>query len=286
MTAAEWLQSAEASLRAAGVDTPRLDAQLILAHHFNQTRTWILAHLEEVVDDAALQTSLSRRLKREPLAYITGKVEFYGREYRVSPDVLIPRQDTETLVDAVLKCELPTGSCALDVGTGSGCIAITLKSERPDFKVVASDISSDALKVAKANATFHEASIDFLVADGIPTVTHPIDVLVSNPPYIAPDTQLMPEVVHFEPHQALFANDHGYDMYSQLAVQSGQCHIQHVFVEIGQGMEERVTQIFYDGGYDHIKSHRDLSGIIRVLQFESGSPVSEPREPRRPPDFE
>lgn len=266
MSIKEWLQYAIDLLHKAGVDTPKLDAELLLAHHLKVDRSTILAHLSDPLESPP-DLLLQRRIKREPLAYITGHIEFYGRDFQVSPGVLIPRQDTECLIDAVLNLPLPPQARIHDLGTGSGCIPITLKSERPLWQVSASDISPMALAIAKINAEEQSAKIEFMEQDGLPEFNQKIDCLVSNPPYIDPTCDLMPEVKRFEPHLALFAEESGYAFYSHIAERTPKT-ISYIAIEIGMDMEDRVCQIFDQNGWQCLNQIRDLSHIIRVLVFQ------------------
>lgn len=261
-----WLQNAIDLLHEAGVDTPKLDAELLLAHHLGINRSTILAHLNDPLKSAP-DHLLQRRIEREPLAYITGHIEFYGRDFQVSPSVLIPRQDTECLIDAVLNLPLPPQARIHDLGTGSGCIAITLKSERPMWQVSASDISAEALAIAKINAQELSAKIEFIEQNGLPEFNYKIDCLVSNPPYIDPTCDLMPEVKSYEPHLALFAEESGYAFYSHIAECTPKT-TSYIALEIGMDMEERVCQIFDQNGWQCLSQFRDLSNIIRVLIFQ------------------
>ncbi|MFO0092126.1 MAG: N5-glutamine methyltransferase family protein, partial [Armatimonadota bacterium] len=178
MTRREWLVAAEVQLASAGVDAARLEAQVLLAHHLGVTRASLLANLDEPgqADDL-----LAQRLNGEPLAYITGVREFYGRMFRVGPGALIPRQETETLINEALKLNWRT---ALDVGTGSGCLALTLAAERPGAEVHGLDVSEEALAWAKRNdaelnpdgerVTWHHADAFRWHP------TEPFDLIVSN----------------------------------------------------------------------------------------------------------
>ena len=223
---------------------PALEAELLVAEVLGKDRTWILAHGDEQVSEEQLvivDNLIKRRKNAEPIAYIIGKKEFYGRDYVVSPDVLIPRPATEGLVDAALAylknqneeiTEIDTDIVAftnrfnnsdpeiiVDIGTGSGCIAITLALET-DRKIIATDISQNALSLAKQNSEYHSVSdrIEFREGSLLKPIMD-IDVpflLVSNPPYIPEEEELMKDVSEYEPKDALFAGSDGMSILKQL----------------------------------------------------------------------
>ncbi len=244
-----------------------MDAEVLLAAILKKDRTWILAHPEHTLteDDQEKFTEwLERRVKKEPVAYITGVKEFYGRKFAVDPAVLVPRPSTEGLVDIVLslspfdraQCDKNKKAChgepgrtmaseikkldngiiaatiilgdlsdvktIVDIGTGSGCIAITLALEAPEFKIIATDISSGALAVAKSNALQHGVEIDFREGDLLEPIQN-LDspfLIVSNPPYIPEGDELMADVEKYEPHGALFSGKEGTDILKKLITQA------------------------------------------------------------------
>lgn len=265
MTLGDWLIAAERRLRLVGVDSPRLDAQLLAGHVLGQERSWVLTHLEvglESDSEGLLEGFLGRRERREPLAYLLGWREFYGRRFAVGPGVLVPRPETEVLVEAVLEAGLGAGTRVLDVGTGSGCIAATLALERPDWAVTGVDVSDAALGFARRNGVALGAEVRWVLGDWS-LVPGAFEVVVSNPPYIAWGEELMPEVGDFEPELALFAEEAGYAFYRRLAG----CGAGLVWVEIGQGMEEGVASIFGAAGWEERERRDDLAGITRVMGF-------------------
>lgn len=232
----------EATLRSSGID--RLDAEVLLAHVLNCARESLLTNASDSVPEKLLQkftTLVERRKHDEPVAYLTGQQEFYGRVFSVTNDVLIPRPATEGLVSLVLDvlqgagdtvCDTDTDIVAgfhafgdtsevktiVDIGTGSGCIAITLKCERPDVQVIATDVSLAAMKVATSNATALGADVTFLEGDLLAPVqmlSQPF-IVVSNPPYIPEDEPLMASVADYEPHLALFAAENGMELLKKL----------------------------------------------------------------------
>ncbi len=261
-----WLKESTQALEEVGILSPRLDAEVLLAHSLGVNRSYILAHLADPLPNPPNQL-LSRRLAREPLSYITGSVEFYSRDFKVNSNVLIPRQDTETIIETVLKLGLAPDSSIHDLGTGSGCIAVTLKSERPSWNVTASDISPEALNVAIVNAESHQAPVKFFQNDGLSGLNFKIDCLVSNPPYIDTHEQLMPEVGDFEPKLALFADNNGLAFYQRIA-EEVPAETKTVVLEIGKDMDKSVIQIFISKNWILAKEVKDLSGILRVLVFK------------------
>ncbi|MEM7350189.1 MAG: peptide chain release factor N(5)-glutamine methyltransferase [Acidobacteriota bacterium] len=247
------LRAARRDLAAAPFDPETREASLLLSHVLGRGEASLLAYPEEPVGAALVERFrrlLARRLTGEPVAYLFGEREFYGRPFAVDPRVLIPRPETEHLIEAALALPLPAQLRIVDVGTGSGCIAITLALEIPGARLLATDVSLAALQVARANARRHGVAerVRFVQGDlaGALRLPH-IDLLVSNPPYVALDTEeISPEVKGFEPHQALFAADHGRSILRRLIEQAESLPAAaHLIVEIGYdqgGWIEAVTQ--------------------------------------------
>ncbi len=231
-------------------------------------RTWLFAHPDHEFNELAGETLLQRRERREPLAYIVGYREFYGRPFGVSTATLIPRQETETLVEVILRQKLPPDARILDVGTGSGCIAITLKLERPDWDVTAIDISPEALSVASVNARFLNADIRLVHSDGTNALLgETYDLVVSNPPYIADHEVLMPEVADYEPRLALFSGMSGLEFYERLA-EHAKSHVVDgglAILEVGHLQAQSVREIFESHGWTWLETVPDLAGIPRVV---------------------
>ncbi|HEY81329.1 MAG TPA: peptide chain release factor N(5)-glutamine methyltransferase [Anaerolineae bacterium] len=222
------LREATEVLKRAGVDTPTLDAELLLAHALGVARSWLLAHPEQHLtpeQEAAFRALLARRTAREPLAYITGQRAFYDIQLEVTPAVLTPRPETEELVERALTWlrERPR-AVVVDVGTGSGAIALTVARHASQSRVYAIDISPQALDVARRNARRLglTARVAFLLGDLLAPLPEPVDIILANLPYIPEGvrTDLMPEVAAFEPPEALFSGERGLDHIARLLAQA------------------------------------------------------------------
>ena len=257
-----------------GIENGRLDAELLLAEILQLNRIGLYLHFDRPVNSdelAAFRALIERRARREPLAYILGRCEFWSLTFKVGPDVLIPRGDTETLVEAALKV-LPPGGSLLDIGVGSGAIALAIAHERPDAQVEGIDLSPAALVLAAENAQILGLAARVTLQQGDLFAlddSRQYDVIVSNPPYIAIGEQatLMPEVRDFEPALALFAGDDGLDCYRALipAARGALKSSGILLVEVGAGQAAAVAELFAIAGYVEIFTTRDLAGIERVV---------------------
>ncbi len=215
MTIADWLFESMEKLGKAGVDSPRRDALVLLEDTLGKDRTWVLAHAEHILSSIELKkvnALIERRTKREPLAYIRGKAWFYGRFFEVSPDVLIPRPESEDFISTLKKLNPKT---VVDIGTGSGTLAITTKLEMPKTRVIATDIDNKALEIAKNNAHNHNSDIEFLrgsLLEPLRGLTLQDYVIITNLPYVPDDLVTSPEI-KAEPKLALFSGQDGLDNY-------------------------------------------------------------------------
>lgn len=270
----DWVTYAERRLREAGVESPRLEAMLLLGGALRRDRAYLIAHPFEEIEPMRVEPLLERRLQREPLAYILGTAEFYGRPFHVDPRVLIPRPETESLIEAALELVPAAGSTKiLDLGTGSGCIAVTLKLERPQWDVWAADISSDALEVARRNAGELAADVQFQHSDLFEAMPQTqFHAIVTNPPYVRAGDTLQPEVGDWEPKEALFAGHDGLQTYWRIAATSAEHLVPTgiLLTEVGDGMAESVAEVFADSGWSEVARRKDLLGHERVLVFRPG----------------
>lgn len=247
----------------------RLEAQLLLLHALGRTvqeRAWLLAHGEEALSIAAQQIwqeALARRMGGEPLPYITGWAAFYGLELQVDARVLCPRADTETLVEWALKL-LPVAARAIDLGTGSGAIALALKQQRPDVHMDARDLSAEALAVAQANAQRLGLDIAFSQGAWLEGLADAFDVIVSNPPYIADADPHLAALTH-EPLQALTSGADGLDDLRAIIAQAPACLKPDgwLLLEHGYDQAEAVRQLLQAKGFVDVQSRQDLAGIER-----------------------
>lgn len=214
MTVDDWLKDAQKKLKRAGVDSPRLDALLFLEQATQKERSWLQAHHDYKLSASKLKqlnSWLERRLNREPLAYILNTKEFMGLQFFVNNAVLIPRPETEVMVEEAVKLA-PNGAKVLEIGTGSGCISLSLAHRRSDLKITAGDISLEALKVAEKNAKTHKTKVNFLFSDLFSAVRYKYGVILANLPYVPDNARRQPEL-DFEPSIALFGGSDGLELY-------------------------------------------------------------------------
>ena len=262
--------------RARGIESPRLDSELIVAHTLKIDRMRVILDAErplEGVELAQLRDLVKRRRAYEPIAYLRGEREFYGLKFRVDKRVLVPRPDTETLVDAALarSSHLSMSMRQLDLCTGSGCVAIAMARQRPTAQVFASDISRDALAVARDNAlrlgayntAFFESDLYAAFAG------KRFDVITANPPYIASAEipTLMPDVRDHEPKLALDGGEDGLVLVRRI-VTDATAHLEPgglLAVEIGAGEAPATVLLFEAGGFVDVRVHRDIARIERVV---------------------
>jgi release factor glutamine methyltransferase len=253
-------------------DSPALDAQVLMAHILQKPRAWVMAHPETPLDQFTEQIfeSAIRRLEQgEPLAYILGKREFYGLEFIVSPHVLIPRPETEHVIDLALEWLNDNPECrrAADIGTGSGCIAITLASRIPDLQIWAVDISASALEVARSNALLHTVSerITFLEGDLFTPLSDTFDLICANLPY-GPSANV-PSTG--EPHFAIDGGADGLDLIRRMLDQAPSFLAPHglLLMEIESRQGNAVTTLArYHFPQAQVRCHPDLAGWDRVIE--------------------
>lgn len=277
MTLRQNLNAAAATFATAGVDAPRLSAQVLAAHALRCTKMDLVMRAEQTLtpeEESALQKLVGRRALGEPVAYIVGKKEFYGRDFAVTSATLIPRPETEEMVEKALQeCELEHAAF-VDLGTGSGCIAVTMAAERPQWRGIMVDISASALAVAEKNATTYGVNGRVLAVRGdlqLPFFPkESLDCVISNPPYVtgAEMAELSPEVRDFEPHSALSPEDTGLAHIAAIAHcafhllrTGGICLVEH-----GYAQGPAVLELFKTGqGWQEACICCDLAGHARYI---------------------
>lgn len=271
MTCAEALREAAKRLEVAGVEGAARDARWLLAHALGLSPDALAARLSEPISaqaEAAFAKAVAAREARQPVSQIIGRRAFWGRDFIVTPDVLDPRADTETLV------ELPLAepfARVLDLGTGSGCLLVTLLAERPSARGLGTDVSEAALAVARANARRHGVAdrAEFRRSDWLEGVEGEFDLIVANPPYIAADEMagLAPEVRDWEPRGALTDEADGLSAYRAIAAGAGARLAPggRLIVETGSGQGAPVAALFRAAGLDSVATHADLEGRQRAV---------------------
>ncbi len=258
------LAGARDRLAAAGCDTPRLDAEVLLAEVLGVGRERLVLDRDEALSQPAaarFTELLARRAQREPVAYILGRRDFRRLTLAVDPRVLIPRPETELLVEVGL--ELAPGARVLEVGTGSGAVALALKDERPDLRVRGTDLSADALAVARGNAQRLGLDVDFAVADLLDAA--PADAVLANLPYVPAGTALAPEIARYEPAGALFAGADGLDAVRRLIARLPGRTVMLAALEVAPDQAGAVAGMLAASGWRTVDVRRDLAGGERVV---------------------
>jgi release factor glutamine methyltransferase len=264
-------------LAASGSPSARLDAEVLLMRYLKTDRLQLFLHPERELsmeEAAGFAGWVERRRRGEPVAYILGEKEFWSLAFEVSREVLIPRPETECLIEEVRSCSPGEGVLRiLDIGTGSGAIGVVLAVEFPAARVVATDISLGALEVARRNAARHGVAgrVAFVEGDLFGAVEGSFDIIVSNPPYIPDDVypQLPAGIRDFEPRGALIAGPDGTAFHRRI-IWEGMARLTgggRIFLEIGEGQTERVATLFAEvGGYDEVRFRKDYAGMDRVAR--------------------
>jgi len=272
MKSSEWLSQATLKLKQSGIGTARLDALVLLEEAASLDRAHLLAHPETTLQGQTLQRLngwVERRIGHEPLAYIRGKTEFYGRKFIINKDVLEPRPESETMIELLKSTYsksqnyhlLEDGpltdqqmvNLILDVGTGSGALAVTAKLEIPELEVMATDIDPQCLVVARQNAKKHKANIKFLQGNLLEKLTADslqLTAILANLPYV-PDTYTINQAAAMEPRLAIYGGSDGLDLYRQLFNQlnRGKHRVQYIFTESLPMQHKQLTNIANDAGY-------------------------------------
>lgn len=275
--AREALDGAVTAIAASGADTPRLDAELLLAHVLGVGRERLLIDRELTVAGPAVrafQDAVRRRaVAHEPVAYIVGRRGFRELELSVDRRALVPRPETELLVEVAV-AELGRGASVLDLGTGSGAVALALKHERPDLDVAGSDVSEPALELARANGRRLGLGVRWLAADLLQGVGDEFDAIVSNPPYVAERERaaLAPEIRDHEPPGALFAGEDGLSAVTALLAQARErARLELLALEVGAGQAAAVCELVAEAGFTRVRSERDLARVERVVVGRRGA---------------
>ncbi len=267
-----------AAAKAIASDSPRLDAELLLARVLDKDRSYLFTWPErqlDATDISVFEELLARRVAGEPVAYILGQQGFWDLDLAVDPATLIPRPDTEVLVEEILQVLPQDNVSILDVGTGTGAIALALKKERPNWRVFASDYHSDACILAYENAQRNHLKVPIFCGDWLQAVAEKtLDLLVSNPPYIAnDDPHLHQGDVRFEPKTALVAEQHGMADLTKIAEQARNALRQdgYILLEHGYDQRESVATMLAEFGYINIKCIKDYGGNWRATLAQKGT---------------
>lgn len=256
----EWLTRAATQIKAVGVESARLDAELILSHTLRKSRTYLHAHTDDLLDDRQYEIAEARlalRLERTPIAYIIGHKDFYGRTFKVTPATLIPRPESEDIIVLLTQIakSLPAKCIVVDVGTGSGCLGITAKLELPESGVTLLDISNHALRVAESNAKSLKADVTFIQSNLLSEYPLNADVIIANLPYVDKTWQRSPETA-YEPSLALFAQKEGLALI-ELLLEQAPHHITphgHILIEADPCQHERIIEHAKRYGFILIKT--------------------------------
>lgn len=271
MTYQEAVKNGEKVLNLANVSDAKVDAWMLFEMACKVDRNFYYLHMDEDItaeQQKEYEIALKKRAEHIPLQYITGEQEFMGLKFKVNSNVLIPRQDTEVLVEEALK-RIQPGMRVLDMCTGSGCIAVSIAKNVPHVKMHAVDISKQALNVAKDNAKLNEVSVEFERSDLFDNVTGKYDVIVSNPPYIPTSEipKLMPEVGSFEPVEALDGKEDGLYFYRRIVAECKEYLNPDgmIFFEIGYEQGADVSALLQEAGFSQVSVVKDLAHLDRVV---------------------
>ena len=275
MKVQELLIASQAKLRECGISDPIRDARLLLADCL-ELRTQNLNLLNDSyiseIKISKFRRMVKERCKRKPVSKILGYRSFWGRDFEINENVLDPRGDTETLIELILDCKFEN---MLELGTGSGAIAITVLAERPEVTCVATDISEYALKTASTNSKRHgvESRLKLLHSNWFEKISGSFDVIVSNPPYISSEeyAQLSAEVVKYDPKISLSLGGDGLEAYREILSQALEKLSKngHIFLEIGYTQANAVGHLFREAGFQQIKVHKDLGSRDRVISAKA-----------------
>ena len=272
-TISKLLEWATKELNNSGISSPKQNVETILAHTLNIKRLDIYLQLERKFSGKKLEivfNIISRRKDKEPLQYILGETEFYGYTIKVDKSVLIPRPETELLVERIIAEENDIKNI-LEIGTGSGALVIALAKKMNGIVIDATDISEDALRIAEQNTILNQVDINIFKSDIFDNVLNKYDLIISNPPYISlTDYKQLPvEIKDFEPKSALLADDNGLFFYNKI-LQKAKDHLTEsgkIYFEIGYDQAKKITEIAKENGFSNIKVFKDLNGFDRIVRI-------------------
>ena len=271
-TIKQALTQAKEQLRYA-CERPLFEAEILLAHHLDKERTWLKMYDDrELEDGAGYEALVARRVAHEPMEYITGSVSFYDIDLYSAPGALIPRPETEVLVDKAAEIISREGYHTIaEIGVGSGAISIVLARQFPQVQIVASDISKEALAVARTNVKAFglEAQIDLHHTSLLEGIDTEIEMIVSNPPYIARHTPLAPNVAEYEPHTALYSQEQGDELLKEIITLAKERGVRYLACEMGYDQREPIAAFVKEIGDYTIDFYTDLAGLDRgfVIKF-------------------
>jgi len=256
------------------IENPKLDSEYIISHVLRMSRLELNLHQKDEVSEenlALIQSMISRRKQNEPLQYILGETDFCGLTFKVNKHVLIPRPETELLVEKILK-ENSKVDNILEIGTGSGAISIALATNIKNAKIMAVDISKEALQIARENAAQNKVNINFCFSDVFENVTGKYDLIVSNPPYISKKEYqyLSCEIREYEPSIALLADNSGLAFYKKILCSAKDYLTENgkIYFEIGYSLSESIKKVAEENGFRNIETVEDLNGFDRMMKIE------------------
>ncbi len=245
------------------------DLEILARYIFNNKKLINLEDISvDIYDISVLKFAIRRRIQKEPISQIIGLRKFWNSNFYIDETVLDPRPESELIVEKVLELS-DTNLSLIDLGTGSGCLAISIALERPNFKIFASDISPDALKIAEINSRYHKTPITFIKSDWFSEINNTFDIIIANPPYISENEykSLPISIRRFEPKIALTAGINGLDCFKKIIMEFHKFLKPNgiIFMEIGYSQKRIIEELFIRYGYEHISFFNDLSGKARVV---------------------
>ena len=245
------------------------DLEILARYIFNNKKLIDLEDISgDIYDISVLKFAIRRRIQKEPISQIIGLRKFWNSNFYIDETVLDPRPESELIVEKVLELS-DTNLSLIDLGTGSGCLAISIALERPNFKIFASDISPDALKIAEINSRYHKTPITFIKSDWFSEINNTFDIIIANPPYISENEykSLPISIRRFEPKIALTAGINGLDCFKKIIMEFHKYLKPNgiIFLEIGYGQKRIIEELFIKYGYENINFFNDLSGKARVV---------------------